>query len=269
MSSELPPSQFSSYAPPPKTSQSAAPVLMIVLVAILAGGCLLSIPCLIAVLLPAVQAAREAARQQVSMNNLRQIGMALHAYHDTHLKFPPAFIADASGRPRTSWRTLILPFMEQRPLYEQYDFNVAWDDPRNEGVRRTPLPFYASPRSTVPRNGTNYVVVTSAIAPPAGAAPGVTTFPGGQAQAIGNIRDGTANTILVIEIRNSDIEWSEPRDIDFNSLSTDPQAPNSINVAGGILVLMGDGTVRRLDPQTSLETLRALLTANGMENISP
>lgn len=78
-----------------------------------------------------------------------------------------------------------------------------------------------------------------------------------------------ANTVLVIEIRNSDIEWSEPRDIDLKSLSTDPQATNSINIAQGILVLMGDGSARRLDAQTSLETLQALLTADGMEQITP
>lgn len=156
MSSQLPSSQFPSYAPPPKPSTSAAPVVLIVLLVVVAGGCLLSLPCVIALLLPAVQAGREAARQQASMDNLKQIGIALHSYHDTHKTFPPAFIADGSGRPRTSWRTLILPFMEQKTLYDQCDFGVAWDDPKNDSVRRTKLPFYASPRSGVVKpNGTN------------------------------------------------------------------------------------------------------------------
>jgi len=269
MSSQLPPSQFSNYSPPPKPSTSTTPIVLIVVIVLLAGGCVVSIPCLIALLLPAVQAAREAGRQQVSMNNLRQIGIALHDYHDTHKTFPPAFIADENGKPRTSWRTLILPFMEQKPLADRYDFNVAWDDPRNEGVRRTTLPFYASPRSQVQRNGTNYVVVTRSDMPRPDGRRGATAFPGGRAQSMANFRDGTSKTILVIEIRNSDIEWSEPRDIDFNSLSTDPKAPNSINLAGGIVVLMGDGSVRRLRADTPPEQLQALLTADGMDEVRP
>ena len=266
MSNQLPSPQFSNYSPPATPSKSTTPVVLIVLIAVLAGGCILSIPCLIVVLLPAVQAAREAARQQVSMNNLKQIGVALHQYHDDLQTFPPAFIADERGRPITSWRTLILPYMEQQPLYNRYDFGIAWDDPKNDAVRRTSLPFYASPRSTVKENGTNYVVVTMKDRPNPGQ-PGTVfayKFP-----SFGTCADGTSNTILVIEIRNSDIEWSEPRDIDFSSLSTDPQAPNSINTTAGILALFADGEVRRLDPQTSMELLRALLTANGSEDHRP
>ena len=87
---------------------------------------------LIALLLPAVQQAREAARRSQCKNNLKQIGLALHNYHDTSNMFPPALIS--SGRynnstwPRvlntTGW-VLLLPFMDQAPMYNQYNFNVC------------------------------------------------------------------------------------------------------------------------------------------------
>lgn len=256
--------------PPPKSSSSSTTTIVVVVVAVaMAMGCLCGVPVLIALLLPAVQMAREAARQQVSMNNLRQIGVALHEYHDTHKTFPPAFIPDEKGQPRTSWRTLILPFMEQEALYDRYDFNVAWDDPKNEAVRQTQLQFYRSPRSETKPNGTNYVVVTRSDLAAIAGGQGATAFPGAHGRKLADLRDGTANTILVIEIRNSDIEWSEPRDIDFSQLSTDPSAPNSINQVGSILVLMGDGSARRLDSQTPLETIQAMLTADGSERVAP
>jgi prepilin-type N-terminal cleavage/methylation domain-containing protein len=86
---------------------------------------------LVALLLPAVQAAREAARRMSCGNNLHQIGIALHNYHDTHGSFPPAAIwkrqdgaaVPVNGDQRNySWQALILPFMEQGPLHAQIDF---------------------------------------------------------------------------------------------------------------------------------------------------
>jgi prepilin-type N-terminal cleavage/methylation domain-containing protein/prepilin-type processing-associated H-X9-DG protein len=90
---------------------------------------------LIALLLPAVQQAREAARRTQCKNNLKQIGLALHNYHDTHRVFPPGNITDitpnsggcyrgSSGNTRAGapWTVLILPFLEQAPLYNQLDF---------------------------------------------------------------------------------------------------------------------------------------------------
>src|SRR5258707_9716343 len=72
---------------------------------------------LVALLLPAVQAAREAARRNQSLNNLRQISIALQNYHDTRKTFPAHAIYSADGKPLLSWRVQILPFIEENPLY--------------------------------------------------------------------------------------------------------------------------------------------------------
>jgi prepilin-type N-terminal cleavage/methylation domain-containing protein/prepilin-type processing-associated H-X9-DG protein len=97
---------------------------------------------LVALLLPAVQAAREAARRMQCNNRMKQIGLALHNYHDTHKTFPPAAILGNPGRPayeragqlpgpyHHTWTTFILPFLEQQPLYDQVDFRLpAWGQP--------------------------------------------------------------------------------------------------------------------------------------------
>jgi prepilin-type N-terminal cleavage/methylation domain-containing protein len=79
---------------------------------------------LVALLLPAVQAAREAARRSQCSNNLKQLSLALHNYEDTHKTFPPAGI-DSN---QMSWVVLLLPYFEQKALYDQFNFNKgAWN----------------------------------------------------------------------------------------------------------------------------------------------
>lgn len=90
---------------------------------------------LVALLLPAVQQAREAARVTQCRNNLKQIGLALANYESTHKVFPPGVVG-WSGDPASkdllhSWMTLILPFMDQSPLHHMYNFNYPFDDPVN------------------------------------------------------------------------------------------------------------------------------------------
>ncbi|MBM4093450.1 MAG: DUF1559 domain-containing protein, partial [Planctomycetes bacterium] len=87
-------------APAPRSSTNTLLIVAIVLGAM----CVCSVPILVALLLPAVQAARESARRMRCQNNLKQIGLALMNYHDTYKRFPAAYIADENGRPMHSWR---------------------------------------------------------------------------------------------------------------------------------------------------------------------
>src|SRR5438046_1137324 len=85
---------------------------------------------LIALLLPAVQAAREAARRSQCANNLKQLGIALHNYHDTVGSFSISFWRVQDGRPtdginRHSWIAMVLPYMEQTPIYNAINFSVG------------------------------------------------------------------------------------------------------------------------------------------------
>jgi len=101
---------------------------------------------LVALLLPAVQQAREAARRSSCKNNLKQIGLALHNYHDTHGSFPSGWIgvntqmspnrADVEGASGASWQLMILPYLDQSPLYNQLDFSSFIS--QNSGLPNTP-----------------------------------------------------------------------------------------------------------------------------------
>ncbi len=117
---------------------------------------------LIALLLPAVQAAREAARRSQCTNNMKQIGLALHNYHDVHKRFPPAYVIqpggggvhgapDAATRdagPGWAWGALILPYMEQSPLHDAIDFNLPCWHAVNEEETQTELGGYLCPSAS-------------------------------------------------------------------------------------------------------------------------
>jgi len=91
-------------------------------------GPFLLVTCL---LLPAISHTREGARGANCLNNLKLIGLGLQNYHVEHGCFPPAYVADADGKPMHSWRVLILPYMERRILYDSYNFDEPWNSPSN------------------------------------------------------------------------------------------------------------------------------------------
>ncbi len=103
---------------------------------------------LIALLLPAVQAAREAARRTQCANNLKQVGLALHNYHDVLKVFPPGNITDGnccSDLSRITWAISILPYIEQTNLGQRYNYNLPNEDPANAFVREERVPIYECP----------------------------------------------------------------------------------------------------------------------------
>jgi prepilin-type N-terminal cleavage/methylation domain-containing protein len=109
---------------------------------------------LVALLLPAVQAAREAARRMSCSNNLKQVGLALHVYHDTFLQLPPGWRgydpvtgrADWLGEPGWGWCAAILPMMEQSAVYERMiHFELPIHDPLNQPAREKYLPVFRCP----------------------------------------------------------------------------------------------------------------------------
>ena len=116
---------------------------------------------LIALLLPAVQAAREAARRSQCSNNLKQIGLGLHNYHDTNKTFPPAHVYNTAtgytatgfnGPPMWAWSALILPFVEQKPLYDACGITQGVPMDQRFAQIQTKLTAYRCPSDTSPAN---------------------------------------------------------------------------------------------------------------------
>src|SRR5437773_558439 len=93
---------------------------------------------LVALLLPAVQSARESARRMSCMNNLKQIGLALHNHHDAFGTFPPGGVTNGTccgTQSGATWTIYILPFIEQQMLYDKYDFTQTNESSANAFVR--------------------------------------------------------------------------------------------------------------------------------------
>lgn len=110
---------------------------------------------LIALLLPAVQSAREAARRAQCVNNLKQIGLALHNYESLNRVFPPGYVSayQADGTdigPGWGWASMLLPQMEQKPLFESLNFNLAIEHTSNQSSRLTRVAGFLCPSDTVP-----------------------------------------------------------------------------------------------------------------------
>jgi type II secretory pathway pseudopilin PulG len=257
------PTQPFATVPPPPRSSSSASTLIIVLICggfafFVCGGILL------ALLLPAVQAAREAARRSQCNNNLKQIGLALQTYADINKAFPPAYVADENGRPMHSWRVLILPYMEQKALYDRYDFDEAWDGPNNSQLADLMPPAYQCPSDPTAGTGsttTSYAAITG---------PG-TLFDADVPSTFGTIRDGTSNTIIVAEAASAGIQWMEPRDLDVNQMTFQINgSPTDISShhPGVALAVFADGHTTALQNSITAQILHALITKAGGEPIT-
>lgn len=241
--------------PPPSSGGSGA---MIAIAAAVVVGLVFCGGILLALLLPAVQAAREAARRSQCANNLKQIGLAMHNYHDINGSFPPAYVADPSGQPMHSWRVLILPYMEHQDIYARYDQSQSWDSATNRGILSQMPSTYQCPTSGTPGQNTSYVVVRGPE----------TIFDADQPCKFSQIADGTANTILVVEAPHANIPWTEPRDLDFAEISmVINSGGNSAHSdhPGGTQVLFADGSVRYLRSNIPPEQIKAMFTKAGGE----
>jgi prepilin-type N-terminal cleavage/methylation domain-containing protein len=182
---------------------------------------------LVALLLPAVQAAREAARRMKCQNNLKQFGIALHNYHDTFGRMPAAYyrawpIANGStfGTPGWGWGTMILPRIEQPALYDSMNVSQLRLDgsPATKVPAQTPLAVFRCPSDTGTKLNTirfsyatsNYVAIFGALydqasvgqAVVAGSVPNAGTgiFSPNSGVRMAEISDGTSNTVMIGEM---------------------------------------------------------------------
>lgn len=204
-----------------------------------------------ALMLPAVQQARTAARRVQSENNLKMIGLALHNYHDTYRAFPPAIVRDADGQPLYSWRVLLLPYLNENQLYQQFDLSEPWDSPANIQFSQDTPALYLSPvmmdqyqpglTSYMAIAGPNTVLNTQ----------GSMTFK--------DITAGTSNVIAVIENTQKPVVWSEPVDIS-------PQQFLQMNFENGAFpttpVLITDGSTRQFS-EVDKPTVKGMLSIDG------
>ena len=206
-------------------------------------------------LLPARRSSRGAARRMQCSNNLKQIALALHNYESKYKTLPPAYTVDADGNRLHSWRSLILPFLEQSDLYAKIDFSKAWDDPANEAAFRNPVSVYRCPSSDVPAGHTTYLAIVgehNCFRPQSG-------------RMFAEIVDGSSNTVMVFETEPSKaVHWMCPEDASEDVfVAADPKSKTAHQ--HGRNACMADGSVQFLSLNISKNVLRGLATIDGRE----
>jgi len=215
---------------------------------------------LIALLLPAVQAAREAARRMSCTNNLKQIGLALHNYADTHKAFPPSdtnvfesieFIGDPRQRHLHCWRSLVLPFAEQATLHDIIDFNVSALDAANIAAAAQMPDFYRCPsyagaeysqNNHYTQYSTQYAIANYAAigasdvghiwAQVSGYKPDGSIYPLSETRPA-DVTDGLSHTMFVVETREEEfMVWLDGRTASMVASRYDVTNPPSYATSG-------------------------------------
>jgi prepilin-type processing-associated H-X9-DG protein len=214
---------------------------------------------LVALMLPATRSARPSARRLQCTNNLRQIVLALSNYEARYGALPPARTVDASGRPLHSWRTLILPFLDQQDLYQSIDLAKPWDDGANARAREAMPGVFRCPELGGPADATTYLAVVGTKA----------CFLPDQPRRLADIKDGHAACLMVIEAGpSSAVHWMAPRDGD-EALILDFGPEAKWNHSGGTNAAFVDGSVRFLMATTPGDAIRGMMTIDDGGPKSP
>lgn len=207
-------------------------------------------PVLVALLLPAVQQAREAARRTQDKNSLKMIGLAMHNYHDVHNTFPARASYDKSGKALLSWRVHLLPFLDQNELYEEFHLDEPWDSEHNLTlVARMPEVYrsnsFSDPEKTV------FLTADGSG----------TMMEGSKSVRLPDVTDGTSNTIFVMEVNPENaVTWTQPEDLPFDA--ENPTAGVGQIRSQGFQALFADGSVRLIPIEITEENLKNLIIRN-------
>ena len=193
----------------------------------------------------AVTSAQLAAKRVQSANNMKQMGLAFHNYTDINKSFPPAVIVGPKGH-KHSWRVAMLPYIDQKDLYDQYRFDEPWDSKNNLKVLAQMPAAYRHPDDAADSTNTAYFAL---VGPD-------TIFGAEEPISFAQVTDGTSNTIMYIEAKRA-VPWTKPEDIPY-----DPDA--EIPALGGYFpegfnATFADGSVRFIAKDFDPELLRRMI----------
>jgi hypothetical protein len=194
-----------------------------------------------------------ARHRAISTNNLKQIVLALHSFHDVNGKLTTD-ILDVAGKPLLSWRVQLLPYLEQDALYKQFKLDEPWDSKNNLPLLEKMPKVLTSPRVKVKKKGYTVYQIFSG--------PGALFDAGKTKYQLANIPDGTSNTLFAVEATKT-VPWTKPIDIPF---AKDKDLPDFGKAYGKRpLGSMMDGSVRMLNlEKIKPETLKnAIMPDDG------
>ncbi|MFC1596579.1 DUF1559 domain-containing protein [Planctomycetota bacterium] len=200
---------------------------------------------------------------QTAQEQLRELALAMHNWHDSHPSFPAQANYDDDGRPLLSWRVHLLPLLgrDARRLHAQFHLDEPWDGEHNQPLVKNMPSIYAMPGSKAARQGRTCYVR------PVGES---TSCPGSQTITYRDFTDGTSNTVMIVEVDEQHaVPWTKPEDLEF-----DPNHPaNGLggHVEGTARSVFCDGASYVLknlltDPDR-VDQLKAIFTRNGGEPV--
>jgi prepilin-type processing-associated H-X9-DG protein len=208
---------------------------------------------LVCLMLPAVRTAREPARRNQCMSQMRQMGLALLNHAETRGGLSPAYTTDSDGKPLHSWRTQLLPNLEGRNLYESIDLAKSWDDPANAEAKTTNVDGYQCPSKRELNNRTTYLAIVTPNS----------CFRATEPGSLSDIIDGAARTMMVIEVfEDHAVPWMSPFDADEKGFM-EYRGSRHDRVFGA---LFADGHVEMMRDDISADVLRKLISIAGNDN---
>jgi hypothetical protein len=199
---------------------------------------------------------RQSAGRIRSVNNLKQLALAMHNYHDTYGHFPAAATYDKNGKALLSWRVELLPFLDQAVLYKEFKLDEPWDSPDNKKLLAKIPAVFAAPDAARGATDTFYQGLVGKG----------TIFEGKKGIGIRDILDGTSNTIMFVEAAKA-VPWTKPEDLPYDADKPLPKMGGLF--AGGFNAALCDGSVRFISNTISEKTLRAAITRSGGEVLGP
>ena len=236
-------------------------IVLIIVAGVAAAS--VAIGLLFALAFPAISTARRSAQKSNSASNMSKLAMAMLAYEADQGCFPPAYVADADGKPMHSWRVLLLPYLGYDHIYERYDFSAPWDSPQNMAILAWMPDEFACPADLDARaaSESSYMVIVG----------DETMFPGKDNTTREQITDGGENTIMLVQTLASGVCWLEPRDLAIDQMRFQingrPGVEIGSNIDDGAYIATADGSIHFLTFDVSPYLVRAMTTIDGNELI--
>jgi type II secretory pathway pseudopilin PulG len=221
-------------------------------------GLVLSVVCT-ALVVGAFWFVRAKARENLSANNMRQIGLAFANYDSAFMQFPSDIVDRETGKPLLSWRVAILPYLEQGNLHDQFNMNEPWDSPTNLAAAKLMPDIFNRPGAGTKAGFTVYQIPVGNGAAFSDSSQGPIS-----PTTMRRFRDGSSHTVILVET-NSDasVFWTKPADYVYDP--TDPKKNLGLSNFGILRFTLGDTSILQLDQKmvTKEQLNRLLEIADG------